>query len=32
MDVMQGLGVQLTIKPWEQQVPSLESEANDGWV
>ncbi|SQH77649.1 conserved protein of unknown function,might belong to Transcriptional regulator [Shewanella benthica] len=32
MDVMQGLGIQLSIKPWEQQVTSADSEANDGWV
>lgn len=31
MDVMQGLGVQLLIKPWDQE-SSTESEANDGWV
>ncbi|WOT06176.1 helix-turn-helix domain-containing protein [Shewanella youngdeokensis] len=31
MDVMQGLGVQLSIKPWDQE-SSTESEANDGWV
>lgn len=32
MSVMQGLGIELSIQPWEQQVPGSESEANDGWV
>ena len=32
MNVIQGLGVQLSIQPWEPQQSSSESEANDGWV
>lgn len=32
MDVMQGLGVQLAIQPWEQQISSANGEDNDGWV
>lgn len=32
MDVMQGLGVQLAIQPWEQQIYSANGEDNDGWV
>ena len=32
MDVIQGLGIQLSIEPREQQISSTKSEANDGWV